>query len=150
MSIFGLIFWVSRWIKGMFPKKQTIMPGFEAVQAIEEDRSPRDKQSAKQQAFAKKRKQIEDEARYAEAFRALNFPGLLASNFTRHNISAADPRREIARIQAFMSEKLRARGQEKIVIGVSGGIDSTVMLHLATSLVGPHNVLAYWVSDCGL
>lgn len=45
-------------------------------------------------------------------------------------------------IQHFLSEKLRKTGAKGYVMGVSGGIDSAVVLKLATKAVGSDKVLA--------
>lgn len=47
----------------------------------------------------------------------------------------------------FLSEKLRKTGAEGYVVGVSGGIDSAVVLKLATKAVGKDKVLALMMPE---
>ncbi len=45
------------------------------------------------------------------------------------------------KIQEFISEKTRQAGSSGVVVGVSGGIDSSVVLTLAAKALTPHRVL---------
>jgi NAD+ synthase len=45
------------------------------------------------------------------------------------------------RIQEFISEKVRREGASGVVVGLSGGIDSSVVLDLASKALTPHRVL---------
>ena len=45
------------------------------------------------------------------------------------------------KIQQFISERTREAGSSGVVIGVSGGIDSSVVLTLAAKALTPHRVL---------
>ncbi|MEX2527434.1 MAG: NAD(+) synthase [Gemmatimonadota bacterium] len=52
-----------------------------------------------------------------------------------------DPRRVAAALVLFLRHEIRVRrGFEKVVVGVSGGVDSAVSLMLAVEALGPENV----------
>lgn len=48
----------------------------------------------------------------------------------------------LEKIEAFLRDYLRKSGFSRYVIGVSGGVDSSLVLALAVRAVGPENVLA--------
>ncbi|UCE80384.1 MAG: NAD+ synthase [Methanobacteriota archaeon] len=50
-------------------------------------------------------------------------------------------------IEHFLTEKLRKTGAKGYVIGLSGGVDSAVVLRLAVRAVGRENVLALMMPD---
>lgn len=52
-----------------------------------------------------------------------------------------DPERTIALIMQFMRAQLDQTGFERIVVGLSGGIDSATVAFLAARVVGPDNLL---------
>lgn len=49
---------------------------------------------------------------------------------------------EIAHLTAFIKYTLEEANCKKVVLGVSGGVDSAVCLHLCVRAVGPENVIA--------
>lgn len=49
----------------------------------------------------------------------------------------------------FLQDEFRARGFERAVVGVSGGLDSAVSLALAARALGPANVHAFALPDAG-
>jgi len=52
-----------------------------------------------------------------------------------------DPDRETDRITSFIRSELDRAGLDKVVVGLSGGLDSTVVAFLCTRAVGKDNVL---------
>lgn len=51
-----------------------------------------------------------------------------------------NPKQESERIKNFLREKLKQNGFKKVILGLSGGIDSSTVLSLAVSALGKENV----------
>ncbi len=45
----------------------------------------------------------------------------------------------------FIQERLKSAGRQKLVVGLSGGIDSAVAAALAAEAIGPKNIRAYYL-----
>jgi len=50
-------------------------------------------------------------------------------------------------IMNFIKKETRSRESNGVVLGISGGIDSTVLAYLATSAIGPENVKGLILPD---
>ncbi len=59
-----------------------------------------------------------------------------------HDEMKIDPAAEAERIEAFVRTELEEAGLSKIVIGLSGGVDSAVVAFLCTRAIGPDHVFA--------
>jgi len=59
-----------------------------------------------------------------------------------HDEMKIDAAAEVERIEAFVRSELEGAGLSKIVIGLSGGIDSAVVAFLCARAAGPENVFA--------
>src|SRR3989344_3246745 len=55
-------------------------------------------------------------------------------------LPTVDPAKEVNKIEIFLQEVLKKTGFKKVVIGLSGGIDSSTALALAVSALGEKNV----------
>lgn len=60
-----------------------------------------------------------------------------------HLLDLDDERVEQALVHFIREEVQQRRGFERVVIGVSGGVDSAVALHLACRALGPENVYGF-------
>ncbi len=54
---------------------------------------------------------------------------------------AINPQKEAKKIISFIQTTLQQQGFEKVVIAVSGGVDSAVCLSLLSQAIGPQNIL---------
>lgn len=52
-----------------------------------------------------------------------------------------DPKKEVQKIIKFIKNTLKKEGFEKVVIGLSGGIDSTTSLYLLAKVINPSYIL---------
>jgi NAD+ synthase len=57
-------------------------------------------------------------------------------------LPAIDPQRAIGVISGFIQAQLEQTGFERLVVGVSGGVDSATVAYLAAKTIGPDNLLA--------
>ena len=57
-------------------------------------------------------------------------------------LPAIDPGRAIAVILGFIREQLEQTGFERLVVGLSGGVDSATVAYLAAKAIGEDNLLA--------
>ena len=57
-------------------------------------------------------------------------------------LPAIDPGRAIAVILGFIREQLEQTGFERLVVGLSGGVDSATVAYLAAKAIGADNLLA--------
>lgn len=55
-------------------------------------------------------------------------------------LPAIDPKKEVDKIERFLKETLRKTGFTKVVLGLSGGIDSATSLALVATALGKENV----------
>lgn len=58
-----------------------------------------------------------------------------------HNLLKIDPPMETDKIVSFIKTTLREQGFKKVVLGMSGGIDSTTSFYLLKKAVDPKNIL---------
>lgn len=59
-----------------------------------------------------------------------------------NNLLQIDPKQEIAKISKFIQNTLQNQNFKNVVIGMSGGIDSTVCLSLLAKSISPKNIYA--------
>lgn len=59
---------------------------------------------------------------------------------TNNLIPPIDPKKEIKKITYFIQQTLKKTGKQKVVIGISGGIDSTTALFLLCQTLNPKNI----------
>jgi NAD+ synthase len=57
-------------------------------------------------------------------------------------LPAIEPRQAVDVIVAFIRSQLRQAGFERLVVGLSGGVDSATVAYLAARAIGPDNLLA--------
>ena len=57
-------------------------------------------------------------------------------------LPAIDPQQAIRVITGFIRAQLEQTGFERLVVGVSGGVDSATVAYLAAKTIGPDNLLA--------
>ena len=57
-------------------------------------------------------------------------------------LPAIEPERAIRVITGFISSQLEQTGFERLVVGLSGGVDSATVAYLAAKAIGPDNLLA--------
>lgn len=60
-------------------------------------------------------------------------------------LPSIDPKQETEKITKFIREVLKGQGFEKVVIAISGGIDSTTSLYLLTKAIEPKNIIAVYL-----
>lgn len=60
-----------------------------------------------------------------------------------HEEMRLDPANEAERVEAFIRSELKSAGLSKIVIGLSGGVDSAAVALLCARAAGPENVFAF-------
>lgn len=58
-----------------------------------------------------------------------------------YNLPNIDPSEEVKRITSFIKTTLREQGFKKVVLGMSGGIDSTTAFYLLKEALDPENIL---------
>lgn len=52
-----------------------------------------------------------------------------------------DPKRTVTKLKRFIVDTLRSKGFDRVILGLSGGIDSTVVAYLAQAALGASNVI---------
>lgn len=57
-------------------------------------------------------------------------------------ITMINPQKEVESIIKFIKQTLEKTKPQKVVIGISGGIDSTTSLYLLTRAINPNNIIA--------
>jgi len=67
-------------------------------------------------------------------------------HFSKESLTI-DPARETERIVAFLQKTVRQNMRRGAVVGISGGIDSAVVLALAVKAFGPERVVAVMMPD---
>jgi len=60
----------------------------------------------------------------------------------RAEVFQLDPDKVIPRLTSFISEEVAKAGRKRVVLGMSGGVDSSLVAHLAALALGPSNVYA--------
>ena len=60
----------------------------------------------------------------------------------RAPLPAIEPRQAVEVIVAFIRSQLEQAGFERLVVGLSGGVDSATVAYLAARAIGPDNLLA--------
>src|SRR5580765_921678 len=66
--------------------------------------------------------------------------------FSKESLNV-DPARETERIVAFLQQNIRQNMRRGAVVGISGGIDSAVVLALSVRAFGPGRVVAVMMPD---
>ena len=61
----------------------------------------------------------------------------------RDEVFHLDPNATISRLTAFIQEEVSRAGRQGVVLGLSGGVDSSLVAHLAVRALGPRNVHGY-------
>ncbi len=62
-------------------------------------------------------------------------------------LKIAEPGKACEQIEAFIANKVTELGRDGVILGLSGGIDSSLVAYLSARAVGPHKVTGLYMPD---